>query len=72
MVAERAAPKQAPESNEKPIRHLEELRTLFRAVIEYNKPLLQEPPHQVAARRRIAEAAREIQQLKREIARLRD
>lgn len=72
MAAERAAPRRAPKSHEETIRHLEQLRTLFRAVIDYNEPLLSGPGQQAAAARRIADAAREIEGLDREIADLHD
>jgi hypothetical protein len=72
MAAVRGAPREKPEARRDTIRRLEQLRTLFQGIIDYNEPLLSKPGHQAPAGRRIAEATREIQSLDREIADLRD
>jgi hypothetical protein len=72
MTAGRAARTQGAESKEATANRLEQLRVLFQAVIDYNQPLLPGPGHQAAARRRIAEASRALQNLDREIDELRD
>ena len=72
MAAVRGAPGKKPEATRDTTRRLEQLRTLFQGIIDYNEPLLSKPGHQAAAGRRIAEATREIQSLEREIADLRE
>ena len=54
--------------DEHSVDELEQLRTLFQAVIDDNQPLLAKPSQQTAAARRIAEATQALQSLDREIA----
>jgi hypothetical protein len=67
MSAGRAVRKADAEATDQRIGRLEPLRELFQAIIDDNQPLLSQPEHEAAARRRIAEATRQIQNLERDI-----